>query len=63
MVPRSPGYNISVPDETPKAPDAGKARAQSQAHKLEARAMLLIAAAVLIVMLICYWHHIPWSAR
>jgi hypothetical protein len=32
-------------------------------YTLEATGLLVIAALILIMTLVRYWHHIPWSAR
>jgi hypothetical protein len=34
-----------------------------QVYTLEVTGLLIIAAMVLIITLIRYWHNIPWSAR
>ncbi len=34
-----------------------------QIYTLEATGLLVIAALILILTLVRYWHHIPWGAR
>jgi hypothetical protein len=34
-----------------------------QIYTLEATGLLVIAALILILTVVRYWHHIPWSAR
>jgi hypothetical protein len=45
------GYNIAVP--------TASKRSRSQ----EATGLAIVAALVLIIIVIRYWHQIPWSAR
>jgi hypothetical protein len=37
--------------------------ARAKVHKLQAAGLLIIAALVLLLTLIRYWHNIPWSVR
>jgi len=49
--PRPPEHNSSEHHRTP------------QIYTLEATGLLMIAAVILILTLVRYWHHIAWSAR
>jgi hypothetical protein len=64
-------YNVAVAASAPKRqPDAGQPgqpmpehHRTPQINTLEATGLLVIAALVLILTLVRYWHHISWSAR
>jgi hypothetical protein len=64
-------YNVGVPASSPKRqPDPSPAEHHSSEHHrtpqvytLEATGLLVIAALILILTLVRYWHHIAWSAR
>jgi hypothetical protein len=67
---RNPGYNVAMPASSPKRqPDPVSLEHQSEHHRipqiytLEATGLLVIAALILILTLVRYWHHIAWSAR
>jgi len=61
-------YNIRVPSPEIRVPSP---EAQHDAHKerrhaiyaSEATGLLLIAALLLLLALVRYWHHIHWSLR
>jgi hypothetical protein len=64
-------YNIAMPASGPKRqpdphpPDhpSSEHHRTPQIYTLEATGLLVIAALILILTLVRYWHHIPWSAR
>jgi len=64
-------YNVAMPASSPRRqPDAHPHEQPSSAHHrtpqiytLEATGLLVIAALILILTLVRYWHHIAWSAR
>jgi hypothetical protein len=64
-------YNVAVPASGPKRqPDSSAPEPSSSEHHrtpqiytLEATGLLVIAALILILTLVRYWHHIAWSAR
>jgi len=64
-------YNVAVPASSPKRqPDSPPPEHPSAGHHhtpqiytLEATGLLVIAALILILTLVRYWHHIAWSAR
>jgi hypothetical protein len=47
------------PEPTPQKPR----RPVPEIHTLETTGLLVIAILILVLTLIRYWHHIPWSAR
>jgi hypothetical protein len=64
-------YNVAMPASSPKRqPDPQPSGHTSPEHHrtpqiytLEATGLLVIAALILILTLVRYWHHIAWSAR
>jgi hypothetical protein len=34
-----------------------------QAQSLEAKGIIVVAVLVLVILIVRYWHQIPWSAR
>jgi hypothetical protein len=59
-------YNVAVPASGPKRqPDTRPTEHHHtpQIYTLEATGLLVIAALILILTLVRYWHHIAWSAR
>jgi hypothetical protein len=50
------------PDPSPQHPSTGHHHTP-QIYTLEATGLLVIAALILILTLVRYWHHIAWSAR
>jgi hypothetical protein len=64
-------YNVGMPASGPKRqPDPPSPQPASSEHHrtpqiytLEATGLLVIAALVLIMTLVRYWHHIAWGAR
>jgi hypothetical protein len=65
------GYNVAMPASGPKRqPDSHvpenaplEHHRTPQIYTLEATGLLVIAAVILIITLVRYWHHINWSAR
>jgi hypothetical protein len=65
------GYNVAMPASAPKRQPNSNAPEQSlsgehrtpQIYTLEATGLLVIAALVLILTLVRYWHHIAWGSR
>jgi hypothetical protein len=59
-------YNKTVPaagaKRQPEPPPAEHHRTP-QVYTLEATGLLVIALLILVLTLIRYWYHIPWSAR
>jgi hypothetical protein len=66
MAGRGKDYNSRVPaagaKRQPEPPPAEHHRTP-QVYTLEATGLLVIAVLILVLTLIRYWHHIPWSAR
>jgi len=64
-------YNIGMPasgakrQPDPHPPDhpSSEHHRTPQIYTLEATGLLVIAALILILTLVRYWHHIPWGAR
>jgi hypothetical protein len=60
-------YNVPVPAVNPQRRSeprpAEQAPPKSRILTLEATGVLIVAVLVLILTLVRYWHHIPWSAR
>jgi hypothetical protein len=64
-------YNVAMPASGPKRqPDphppehfSSEHHRTPQIYTLEATGLLVIAALILILTLVRYWHHIAWSAR
>jgi hypothetical protein len=64
-------YNVAVPssgpkrqlDPSPREDPSPEHHHTPQINTLEATGLLVIAALVLILTLVRYWHHIAWSAR
>lgn len=60
------GYNSKVPaartKRQPEPPPVEHHRTP-QVYTLETTGLLVMAILILILTLIRYWHHIPWSAR
>jgi hypothetical protein len=64
-------YNVPMPASGPKRqPDPRPPEHHAPAHHLtpqiytlEATGLLVIAALILILTLVRYWHHLAWSAR
>lgn len=59
-------YNGAVPAaEAKRQPDPTPAEPhrRPQVYTLEATGLLVIALLILVLTLVRYWHHIPWSAR
>ncbi len=60
------GATISaVPNPSPQPPDQLSRGRPPKHHiyKLEAAGILIIGAAVLVLILTRYWHHVAWGAR
>jgi hypothetical protein len=59
-------YNNAVPSagekRQPEPPPAEHHRTP-QVYTLETTGLLVIALLILVLTLVRYWHHIPWSAR
>lgn len=59
-------YNNLMPAAGPKREPEQKPPARHpipEVYTLETTGLLVIAALILILTLIRYWHHIPWSSR
>lgn len=59
-------YNVPMPAAAPKPePDRTKPERHPipEVYTLETTGLLVIAAVILILTLIRYWHHIPWNWR
>ena len=59
-------YNVVVPGAGPKRqPERTPPERHPipEVYTLETTGLLVIAVLILILTLIRYWHHIPWSAR
>jgi hypothetical protein len=62
-------YNVGMPASGPKRqPDPSEHSSPRHHHTpqiytLEATGLLVIAALILVLTLVRYWHHIAWSAR
>jgi hypothetical protein len=64
-------YNVAMPASSPKRqPDPSPLEHPSSEHHrtpqiytLEATGLLVIAALILILTLVRYWHHIHWGLR
>jgi hypothetical protein len=51
------------PDPHPSDPRSSEHHRTPQIYTLEATGLLVIAALILILTVVRYWHHIAWSAR
>jgi hypothetical protein len=51
------------PDTPPPQHPSSEHHRPPQIYTLEATGLLVIAALILILTLVRYWHHIAWSAR
>ncbi|MGB6678738.1 MAG: hypothetical protein WBE44_18725 [Terriglobales bacterium] len=51
------------PDPSPLEQPSSEHHRTPQIYTLEATGLLVIAALILILTLVRYWHHIPWGAR
>jgi len=51
------------PDSHPPGQPSCEHHRTPQIYTLEATGLLVIAALILILTVVRYWHHIPWSAR
>jgi hypothetical protein len=51
------------PDPHPSAHPSTEHHRKPQIYTLEATGLLVIAALILILTLVRYWHHIAWGAR
>jgi hypothetical protein len=51
------------PDSRPAGYPSAEHHRTPQIYTLEATGLLVIAALILILTLVRYWHHIAWSAR
>ena len=63
---RFPRYNVAMPAAGPKRqPEQTPTEHHRvpQVYTLEATGLLVIAVLILILALVRYWHHIPWSWR
>jgi hypothetical protein len=61
-------YNDLMPASAPKRqPDTERPASEHhrtpQIYTLEATGLLVIAALILVLAFVRYWHHIPWGAR
>jgi hypothetical protein len=63
-------YNIAMLSGPKRQPDSmSPDHASAEHHRtpqiytLEATGLLVIAALILILTIVRYWHHIPWGAR
>jgi hypothetical protein len=60
------GYNSLVPAAGAKrqpVPSPAEHHRTPQVYTLEATGLLVVALLILVLTLVRYWHHIPWSAR
>ena len=57
------GYNIFVPVASPQPRPDTPQHPRPHIYTMEAAGLLVIAALIMIITLVRYWHHIPWSAR
>ena len=57
-------YNKAMPaGSKPKPEPTPERHPIPEVHTVETTGLLVIAAIILILTLIRYWHHIPWGAR
>lgn len=54
-------YNVAVPAPSQTRTDGKPPR--PHVYTLEASGLLIIAVLLLVLTIIRYWHHIPWSVR
>ena len=54
-------YNWGVPDT--QQPSPANHRPKRPFYSLETTGLIIMAILILILILIRYWHHIPWSVR